>query len=151
MKVVYQQKGFMNEKLFQDYFFNMFIPNMMRKRQKNQYFGPALLIMDNLLVHKKVIGCDQKDSYNFLAEYDLHVLFLVPHSSDQTQPLDLGIFANHKRLAQNVNRVPMLSEMSNMLHRVIVGIQKASTISSIISAAGIVRKIEQVNSKIVIC
>ena len=153
VKIQYQEKGFINEKLFQDYFYNLFIPNLLRKRQMTQYYGPALLIMDNLLVHKKVVGCEPKDSYKFLQEYNLHVLFLVPHSSDQTQPLDLGIFANHKKYSQNINPFPYLSASTNMLHRAIAGIQKATTISSVVNAfdaGGIARKFEQLNSKVVI-
>ena len=153
VQVVFQEKGFMNEKLFNDYFFKRFIPHLQQKRQRTQYNGAALLLMDNLLVHKKVIGCDNKDSYIFLPEYNLHVLFIVPHSSDQTQPLDLGIFANQKRFSQNVNTMKYLSASTNMLHKAIVGMQKASTLSSVVKAfeaAGIVRKVENVNCKIII-
>ena len=139
-----QPKGFMNLPIFQDYFFNHFLHHLDLKRKNLSYQGPALLIMDNLLCHKQAVGCPKQQSYIFLAPYNLHILFLVPHSSDQTQPLDLGIFGNQKRYSQDIANISELSAFSNLLNKAIQGMEKASTTRAIVSAfdsAGIVRNI----------
>ena len=144
-----QTKGFMNITLFQEYFQNVFLFNLKLKRQKFNYNGPALLIMDNLLAHKKAVNCPADQNYIFLQNENLHVLFLVPHSSDQTQPLDLGIFANQKRYSQNISKMKDFSNSTNLINKAIQGMQQASTTRSIISAfeaAGICRKVQNIIS-----
>ena len=79
----YQQRGFMTDELFAEYFQNHFIAYLEQKRKVHNYTGPALLLMDNLLAHKKAVGCPANSDYIFIGELNLHVLFLVPHSSDQ--------------------------------------------------------------------
>ena len=140
----HQPNGFINEILFRDYFENLFLTSLQEKRNRYQYFGPALLIMDNLLCHKKVVSCRNDQNYIFLAPYNLHVLFIVAHSSDQTQPLDLGIFGNQKRYSQNVPDIHGVSKYTNLFNKAIQGMQMACTSRAIIAAfesAGITRNI----------
>ena len=139
-----QPKGFMTVQLFEEYFQNVFIPNLAAKRQKYNYNGPALLIMDNLLAHKKAVNCPLDTDYIFLNSLNLHILFLVPHSSDQVQPLDLGVFGNQKRFSQNISKIHGISDSTNLINKAVQGMQQASTTHSIIAAfdsAGITRKI----------
>ena len=49
----YQQRGFMTDELFAEYFQNHFIAYLEQKRKVHNYTGPALLLMDNLLAHKR--------------------------------------------------------------------------------------------------
>ena len=131
--------------MFREFYETIFLVELTRKRVKYQYQGPALLILDNLLAHKKIIGCPIEKDYIFLAPYNLHVLFLVPHSSNQTQPLDLGIFGIQKGYSQNIRNIKNLSPYSNMLNKAIKSMQQASTTDNIIkafAAAGIVRTLK---------
>ena len=137
-----QPKGFMTESLFRDYFENHFLPNLFSHRCMDAYWGPALLLMDNLLSHKKVVGAEPSQDLIYLEKYNLYILFLVPHSSDQTQPLDLGIFGNHKAIAQRTQVPDNLSPFTKRVIRASISLEKASTTVSIINAfaaAGIVR------------
>ena len=140
----YQQKGFMNDVLFKGYFNDHFLNCLSQKRQQLGYEGDALLIMDNLLAHKKAVGCPVDQDHIYIPEVKLHILFLVPHSSDQTQPLDLGIFGSQKRMSQNVKRKKGLSSFSQSLNRALQGIHQSSSPRAITSAfeqGGILRNV----------
>lgn len=140
-----QPKGFMTESLFRDYFEKHFIPNLIAHRFTDDYWGPALLIMDNLLSHKKVVGAAPDQDLIFIPQYNLIVLFLVPHSSDQTQPLDIGIFGVHKALSQRINITDDYSEFTKKVLKATTSLEKASTTIGIVNAfagAGIVRRID---------
>ena len=112
-------------------------------RQRDNYWGPALLIMDNLRGHKNVVGAAPEDQHVFLPAHNLHILFLVAHSSDQTQPLDLGVFGNQKAICQRTTIKGDFHEFTTKILKVVTSLQKASTVVSIVNAfqaAGIVRK-----------
>ena len=84
----------------------------------------------------------------FLTEYNLHILFLVLHRSDQTQPLDLGIFSVQKGLQQRLRKPEFLSPFVAQIFVAKQSIEQASTVCSIINAikaAGIVRKVKNSN------
>ena len=51
---------------------------------ETQYYGPALLIKDNLLVHKQVVGCHLKDSYieKFSEEVDVKLFVIATSRSE---------------------------------------------------------------------
>ena len=72
------------------------------EKRKDTILWTALLIMDNLLVHKKV---GWMWSLRFIHFFWKSTIFKC-----HTQPLDLGIFAKHKTFAQNVNQIEKLSE-----------------------------------------
>ena len=74
----YQANGFMTDAIFQDFLNTHFFPLLHQKRMIHSYFGDALLIMDNLLAHKKAFGCEHDQNYVFVESERLHVLFLVP-------------------------------------------------------------------------
>ena len=141
-----QPKGFMTDEIFQHYFRHNFLRNLFLMRQRDGYNGPALLIMDNLHSHKVAVGADPSQDYVFLPEHNLHILFLVPHSSDQTQPLDLGIFGAHKAISQRTKVPGDLHPFTQTIVKAMTSLQKASTTLAIINsfkAAGITRKIDQ--------
>ena len=140
----FQPKGFMNEVIFQDYFFHHFIIQLQEKRNKLKYIGPSLLIMDNLLCHKKVVNCERNEFYKFIPEFNLHILFIPPHSSHMTQPLDLGIFGNQKLQSQKISEIKQVSKFTNVLNKGIQGMQQACTSRAIVAAfesAGIRRNV----------
>lgn len=146
-----QAKGFMTETLFKDYFNNLFLPNLFTHRINDCYWGPALLIMDNLLAHKKAVGAKPEDDLIYLEYYNLYILFLVPHSSDQTQPLDLGIFGSQKAISQRTKVQDNLQEFTKRIIKATQSLEKASNTVAIVNAfraAGIDRKIDKETGKI---
>jgi hypothetical protein len=61
-------------------------------------------------------------------------LFLPPHSSDQTQPLDLGIFGVQKSEAAKVRPSAQLNPQTRQVIKAIAGYQKACTPSNVVNA-----------------
>lgn len=86
----YSESGFINSELFNDWLEKVLVPYMVESRKKYQYSGPAVLLLD---------GCSSHITTKFFEvceENMIKVFFLPAHSSNQTQPLDLGIFHLHK-------------------------------------------------------
>ena len=132
---VHTASGYVNSVSFKYWFDHQFIPHLMAKRMQNNYFGDCVLIMDGLLAHKNVI--ENID----LALYRIKVIFLPPHSSDQTQPLDLGVFGPTKRYCSNFRKHPDVSNQTNQTIKTIRSLWQASAPDCVISAfrcAGIV-------------
>jgi hypothetical protein len=72
------------------------------------------------------------------------VIVLPPHSSDQTQPLDLGIFHIAKTGQERIRTFPQLNEQSKQLIKLLSGWQSATTPVNITSAfrqAGILTRL----------
>ena len=97
-KVLYgkSETGFMNQTLFLQWARESFIPEMKQKRHRLSYDGPILLIMDGFGVH----DCDEFRT--LLEDENIHPLLFAPHSSDQTQFLDLLIFGLQKGEIQQI-------------------------------------------------
>ena len=94
--IVQTDSGFLNTSSFRYWMDNSFIPHVRNLRKQFQYDGKAILIMDGFIGHHN--GLETLDLSN--EKIDVH--FLVPHSSDQLQPLDVSIFGSMKRFASNV-------------------------------------------------
>jgi hypothetical protein len=69
----------------------VFIPHVQTRQVLTDYTGGAILIFDSCMDHRTSVLQDLLRSNNII------VAILPPHSSYQTQPLDLGVFANVKR------------------------------------------------------
>ena len=139
-RIRYQEHGFMTEALFMEFMVNFFLPELQRKRDMFNYRGKALLIMDNLIAHTNVINKLELNSYP--NKLNLQVKWIPPHSSDQTQALDLGLFGIQKQIAQNLKNSKELSKFNNRLSKALQSLHQASTKKNIVSAfnsAGITR------------
>lgn len=77
--------------------------------------------MDGLKAHEDLVENINAD------EEKITFHFLVPHSSDQTQPLDVGLFGIMKRFEQNYEKINDLSQQSNQLIKIINCLYKAAT------------------------
>ena len=86
-----QDCGFMTTKLFLKWSEEIFFPELAQRREIEDYQGPAFLLLDGLSSHH----CDR--FFELCDENNVIVKFLVPHSSDQCQPLDLVTFASVKK------------------------------------------------------
>lgn len=135
--ILYSESGFFSTELFDKWAFNYFFPEMLRKRETYDYQGEILLILDGFGAH------DSDDFLTACTENGIIPLFLAPHSSDQTQPLDIGIFGVQKSKMGRMQVPSGLSEQSAQLIKILDSFHQTATISNIISAfngAGIVSK-----------
>jgi hypothetical protein len=86
-----QANAFMTSALFEFWATTVFLPTMEQRRLDLVYDGRVMLLIDGL-------GSHHTD--RFLAECQtrqIDVLFLIPHASDQVQPLNLFTFAFMKQ------------------------------------------------------
>ena len=91
--IEFQSKSFMTKRLFKKYLKEIILPYFAEKRQIFQYDGKAVIIMDNLKAHEIAVYELQEE----LQRANIAIQWLVPHSSDQCQMLDVGIFCFQKR------------------------------------------------------
>ena len=136
-----QENGFLTAKLFKYWLFKSFFPDLEKKRDDYQYYGPACLIMDGFKGHYKAY----EDIKNVFSENNVKVLFIPPHSSDQVQPLDLLGF-NLLKLTKNKSHISFQSGTSDQtkeIVRIMNALESVSTsvlITKAWNAAGIFRK-----------
>ena len=129
------ENGYMTTHLFNAWAQHSFFPQLREKRQSRRYSVPILLILDGF-------GCHANE--HFLAQCELENVIPVaipPHTSDQVQPLDLGIFANQKRW-QGVVRVDHdLNRQTIQVIKIVDSFRMATTFKNVTAAfksAGIV-------------
>jgi hypothetical protein len=109
--------------------------------------------VDNHRSHRAAIGGNPDEKVTFGPAANLLFTWLVPHASDQTQPLDLEIFSIQKRETQKQKKDRKYTIFTNTLINAILGMEKASTTKNIIKAsraAGIVRQIQPGTSKTIL-
>jgi hypothetical protein len=103
-------------------------PYIVKTRRDLNYEGLAILLLD---------GCTSHGSDWFLdACEDLGMIpvFLPPHSSDQTQPMDLGIFAVQKVEAKRIRPSDKLNIQTRQVIKVVGSYMKACIPNNITSA-----------------
>ena len=130
---VYQESGFMTGKWFNYWYDYLFRPELHAKRRIYCYNGPALVIFDGFGPHNSDRFHDPVDNVI------LH--FMPPHTSDQVQPLDLGVFAIQKRFMSSYAPHKKYSDQTRQLIKVLVSVQRACVPPVIIAAfrrAGII-------------
>ena len=89
--------------------YSQFLPLL---RKKFNYFCPSILILDGFSAH-----------YNAYKNVNLHqenliLHYLTPHSSDQTQPLDLYIFNSSKQFMSNSRWISSLCRQTNQIIKI---------------------------------
>lgn len=142
--IAFQENGFFDHSVFQKWAEEYFFPFIEKRRENFDYAGESLLILDGFSVH----DCDE-----FLDECTYHgvyPLFLPPHSSDQTQPLDLGIFAVQKSKMSRMTVPQEFSNQSQQIMKIVDSFTQAATISNIrgaFKAAGIISKFDANENK----
>jgi hypothetical protein len=89
-----QSKSFIDRDIFNDWFRDTFIPAVAERKEAWQYTGPSFLILDNCTAHSG-------QAFDGLCQrHNIVPVFLPPHSSNQTQPLDLCAFGVTKTLVR---------------------------------------------------
>lgn len=84
------ESGFITTEIFDDWINKILIPYIDSKRKEMNYTGPAVLILDGCSCHYT------PNLYRLCTLHSIKIFFLPPHSSNQTQPLDLVVFHLHK-------------------------------------------------------
>jgi hypothetical protein len=108
-----QENAFMTTRLFELWAREVFFPAVAQRRAEFGYTGRALLLLDGL-------GSHHTDEFlQTCASQNIDVLFLIPHSSDQTQPLDVLAFALMKRHFSGSRFSPLENPQSNRLVRIL--------------------------------
>lgn len=82
IQIVHTDSGYINTESFTFWLYTNFLPELHKLRERYNYSGKAILIMDNCSSHITAI-----QNLNLIQE-NLHIHFIVPHSSHLTQPLD---------------------------------------------------------------
>ena len=131
------ETGFMNTRLFLDWAEHTFLPEVRARRLLFQYSGPAILMLDGFGVH-------HSETFEKLCEDEnIVVVYYPPHTSDQLQACDLGLFSNQKRWMSNVSLDQDLNRQTKQAIRIMDSLRMASTPKNIIGAfrrAGIVNR-----------
>ena len=130
--VKFQNKGYSNIELMKVWLTEIFFPEvesrLEKERKRTGYSGKAILILDGFSAH-----CSALQDFN-LDEKHIQLLYLTPHSSHLTQPLDLVIFSYQKFITTRKKLTEKLSEQADKIRAILKGLQQASTSENIVSA-----------------
>ena len=126
----YSQTGYITTALFNEWLDNCFLPFVKNKRQQLNYDGIGIILLDGFAAHIT------DHFFQVCDELNLQIFFLPSHSSHITQPLDLGIFGNHKGCIRGAwsNFDDDESQFVTSLIKILDGWQKAATTHNIMSA-----------------
>ena len=115
--------GFINREIFTKWLIEVFIPHVVHSREKYHYEGLGILIMDNCTSHYS------EEIQKKLDAVKICIVFLAPHSSHLTQPLDLIIFHSHKQLIRSFafNGEENSSDYVKKLSKLIASWESATT------------------------
>jgi hypothetical protein len=108
-----QENTFMTARLFELWVREVFFPAVAQRGAEFEYTRRAVLLLD---------GLDSHHTDEFLqtcAGQDIDVLFLVSHSSDQTQPLDVLTFTLMKKHLSDSRFSRLENPQSNRLIRIL--------------------------------
>ena len=148
-EIVHTDSGYVNTAVFHFWLTDIFFPYLRKLRDETGYKGKAVLIMDGFLGHVNAI-----DQVNCEDE-DLIIHYLVPHTSDMLQPLDVGIFGAMKRFMSNCKSDNSATQQTNQIFKIHKSLFQAacpSNCKAAFAATGIVTKLvkkEDVYSEIV--
>ena len=129
------EKGYMNTEVFIKWGKKCFIPEMQRRRQDFGYDGPIILLLDQF-------GCHCNEVFIAMCEEaNIVCTFLPPHTSDQLQPCDLGLFGIQKKWMSSIQIPDGLNRQTRQIVKIIDSYRMATTFKNVTSAfrrAGIV-------------
>lgn len=124
----FRSNGFIDTAIFNDWAYETLFPSLQERRKLYNYTGDAVVILD---------GCSCHINDFFLDECVFNKvipIILAPHSSDQTQMLDLGIFGPPKKYISKIKPDKFLSSQYKQIIRIINSWQAVATPSNITSA-----------------
>lgn len=107
-----QENGFINSTIFQYWADEIFIPEILKRREETGYTGEAILLMD---------GCSSHFSDYILDEFTYNGIIPFqepPGSSDQVQALDLGIFGVQKHIKPKIKTNNAFNDISKNIQQI---------------------------------
>lgn len=120
--------GFINSNLFIRWAKESFVPEMRERRMRYSYDGPILLLMDGFGIH----DCDE--FREILEAEEIYPLLFAPHSSDQTQFLDLLIFSLQKRDLQQLKIKNNFNWQTKQVMRILDSWKRVTTPKNVIAS-----------------
>jgi hypothetical protein len=128
VEIYSQTHSFIDIEIFNDWFRDSFIPELVARRQRFLYTGPAFLIVDNCTAHR---GQD----FDVLCQaHNVLPIWLPPHSSNQLQPLDLCIFGVTKRFLCRANKLEKVNLQTGHIVNILESFMTAAIPRNIIAA-----------------
>lgn len=121
MQIIHTKSGYATTRSLEIYFNTIFLPALHELRNRYEYYGKVVLIIDGYGPHH--IALDQID----FSRENLIIHYLPPHASDQMQPLDLEVFGILKRYANNFKNNREDSYMTQQIRKVVDALYKACT------------------------
>ena len=107
-------KGYITKELYNKWLIEVFEPSVIKIRNEYGYYGPGLIIADGCTSH-------QTPLFNEVCErLNLRIFWLPPHSSNQLQVLDLGVFGVHKGLIKKcrINEIENESDIVQIIVKI---------------------------------
>ena len=140
VEVVHQKNGFMTMKIFEHWGEAIFLSEVRRRRERSGYKGKALLILDGMSAHstERFIGKCVTEN--------IHPYFLVAHTSDQVQMLDLLTFGLMKNFISRSTFQMGISPQTNQLVKMLGAWHQATPPHLVIAAfnaAGMIQYFKQ--------
>ena len=128
----YQEKGYANTDIIIKWLEEIFLPTVEYKwkeeNKRSGYNGNAVLILDGFSSHAKALSHFQLNNYH------LTLVYLVPHSSHLSQPLDLVIFCLQKLFTIRRRISNPLSAQADKIRSILKGLQESCSTENIVSA-----------------
>ena len=110
--LAHSETGFVTTEIFIRYVKEILIPHINFRRWELNYSEPAVVIWDNC-------SCHCHDAIRELLDVNnVRLVSLPPHSSDQLQPLDVGLFGNMKGAQTRVHVPDEMSMQSRQVIRI---------------------------------
>jgi hypothetical protein len=124
---IYSQKNaYIDLEIFDDWFRDTFIPDLLARRDRFSDHGPAYLIMNNCPAHRGA------EFDRLCVVHRVLPVWLPPHSSNQLQMLDLCIFAATKRHISRANKLEKVNLQSEHIVKVLDGFMAAAVPHNIV-------------------
>ena len=122
------QEGYITKDLFIRYIEHVLVPYVRITRENLGYHGHCVLIMDGCSCHRDARLDEIFDKHG------IRVIFLPAHSSDQLQPLDVGIFGNQKAAQSRIYCRASMSQQTQQVIRALSAFQAVAHPYAITSA-----------------
>jgi hypothetical protein len=126
--IVHQESGFITTRLFEQWIKEVLIPYIRTRRARTHYDGKAILILDGCNCHSLDLVRVELEGHKIL------LLMLPPHTSDQLQPLDLGIFGVFKLFYRKRVRLSTYERQSAQVIKMCDAWRRATTRRNVVNA-----------------
>jgi hypothetical protein len=128
VEIYNQRNGYIDIEIFNDWVRDTFVPEIVARRERYQYQGPAFLLLDN---------CPSHHGRPFAELCECHKIvpiWLPPHASNQLQMLDLCIFGLTKRAIMRTNRLERVNLQTDHIVRVLGSFMSAAVPQNIVKS-----------------